>query len=253
MKNLGKVIATIECRMTSTRLPGKVLMEMVGKPVLELMVERVKKIKHIDEVVLATTTNPQDDKIEELAESLNIGFFRGSENRVLERVAMAAKAHNAQTILLLTGDCPLIDFEILSQLVELYRINDCDRVEMNTNEQSYYPDGLGAHILDIKDLLAGNTESETADEQEHPVLFYRKRKERFKSICLPPQPIINKPEIHITLDEKSDFEFIKNIYENFYYKNKNFRTEEILNYLEQNPQILNLVKEVKRTDVKTLN
>ena len=253
MNQLGKVVATIECRMTSTRLPGKVLKEICGKPVLELMVERLKRVKIVDEIILATTVNKTDDPIVELAKKLNVTCFRGSEPNVLKRVADAAKASNADTVLCLTGDCPLTDWNILSQLLETYRYNTGKRAECNHPSKELYPNGLGAHIISMKDLEFAGNDAKTKDEQEHVVIYFRKRPETYPCIYLPPQPQILRPDIQITLDEPSDFELIKNIYEHFYFERPDFTSEDIIKYIDSNPELSKLVKDVKRIDSSILN
>jgi len=119
-----KVVVSIEARMGSSRLPGKSLKKILGKPMLELMIERVKDCKEIDDIVVATSSNKKDDAIEELTSKLQVNCFRGSEDDVLDRVLNAAKMVNADVILELWGDCPLIDPEILDNLVDFYKKND---------------------------------------------------------------------------------------------------------------------------------
>jgi spore coat polysaccharide biosynthesis protein SpsF (cytidylyltransferase family) len=106
---MPRTVATIEARMTSTRLPGKALKEAVGKPMLELMIERLRRAPSLDGIVVATTTNATDDAVEALARRLGVGVWRGSENDVLQRVLDAATHYNIDVIVETTGDCPLID------------------------------------------------------------------------------------------------------------------------------------------------
>ena len=101
-----KIIATIEARMTSSRLPGKVLKPILGRPVLELLIERLRRARSLNDIAVATTTNPADDAIEALARRLGVGCYRGSEDDVLDRVLKAAKSANADVIVEITGDCP---------------------------------------------------------------------------------------------------------------------------------------------------
>ena len=113
-----KIVATIEARMTSTRLPGKVLLPLAGKPALERLVERLKRSLYIDEIVVATTTNQTDEPIVELCESLGVKYFRGSELDVLKRVLGAAESVRADIIVEITGDCPLMDWRIVDRGIE---------------------------------------------------------------------------------------------------------------------------------------
>ena len=135
-----RICATIEARMTSSRLPGKVIKPILDKPTLELMVERVKRIECLDDIILATTTNADDDCLVELAERLGIKCFRGSEDDVLERVLHAAQAHDVDIIVELTGDCPLLDPALVDQGVATYLEKGVDYL---TNSQpASYPIGM---------------------------------------------------------------------------------------------------------------
>src|SRR4051812_29101977 len=106
---VSRVVATIEARMGSSRLPGKVLMKAVDRPLLSLMVERVRRARYLDEVVVATTSAERDSVIADLCQAEGIAVFRGSEDDVLGRVVAAGRAHGAEVSVLLTGDCPLHD------------------------------------------------------------------------------------------------------------------------------------------------
>src|SRR2546422_5760271 len=114
---MGRIVATIEARMTSKRLPGKVLKPAVGRPMLELMVERARRSRYLDEVVVATTTNDTDEPVVEMCKRGGIACFRGSEDDVLQRVVDAGRAHQADVSVLLTGDCPLIDPVVIDKVV----------------------------------------------------------------------------------------------------------------------------------------
>ncbi|MFZ3132817.1 MAG: NTP transferase domain-containing protein, partial [Desulfosporosinus sp.] len=115
-----KICATIEARMSSTRLPGKVLLDLVGKPVLQHIIERLSRSKYVDEVIVATTDNPCDDQIVALCHSIGCAYFRGSEDDVLLRVLDTARDVNADIIVEITGDCPVIDWRHVDHLIELF-------------------------------------------------------------------------------------------------------------------------------------
>ncbi|MDB4593252.1 NTP transferase domain-containing protein, partial [Paracoccaceae bacterium] len=112
-----KLVATIEARMNSSRLPGKVLFPVLGRPLLSFLIERLKSVQSIDEIVIATTVNKIDEPIVELAKSLNVSFFRGSENDVMSRVIGAAESHEADSIVEITGDCPILDPDLVEQTI----------------------------------------------------------------------------------------------------------------------------------------
>lgn len=246
MKDLGKVIAIIECRMGSSRLPGKVLLKIDGKTILEILCERIKQCEYIDEIVFATTDLDKDEPIVELAIKIGVGVYRGSEDNVLSRVADAAKAFGAETCVCITGDCPLIDPEIIGQLIDLYRYNKCDRAECNPPSGSLYPDGLGSHIVNVKDMEYAKLNAVSDSEKEHVVLYFRNNKDKYKCAYLPPQKKIMRPDIQITLDEKADFDLISNIYSALVVEDPFFGANKIIEYLDKNKELLQINEAVHR-------
>lgn len=227
-----KVVATIECRMTSTRLPGKVLMEAVdGVSFLEYIANRIRRSSMVDEVVFATTTNRTDDPIEELANKIGIGCFRGSEDDVLGRVLGAAKSYNADVIVELHGDCPFVDPDIISQVVGLYIYNKCDYAK--NFEPNGYPDGLDVQVFSVGLLEEADRLGQTADDREHVSWYFRNRPERYKHLTLPAPDSLRYPELRLTLDTQDDLKFIKSILPKLHNKNPNFSSYELIEELKQ--------------------
>ncbi len=148
----NKVVATIEARMTSSRLPGKVLMTAAGKTMLEHMIDRVKLVKGIDEIIIATTVNLADDEICKLAKKNKVSYYRGSENDVLDRVLKAAQFFEADIIIELTADCPVIDHNIIEQSLNIFKSHKVDYVS-NVIIRSY-PDGMDTQVFKTETLLA---------------------------------------------------------------------------------------------------
>ena len=163
-----KVVASIEARMGSSRLPGKSIRKILDKPMLELMIERVKECKEVDDIVVATSSNKKDNVIAELASKLDVNYFRGSENDVLDRVLNAAKMIKADVIVELWGDCPLIDPEILDDLVTFYKKNNLDCIGTSLpNFKKEFPLGISALIFSTKILddvskITKNPEDQTS-------------------------------------------------------------------------------------------
>lgn len=241
----GKIVATIECRMTSSRLLGKVLLEGIdGKSMLEVMVERVKAVKGIDQITLATTTNKTDDVLERLAGKLGIGCFRGSEDDVLSRVLGAAKKFKADIIVELTGDCPLIDPEIVAQVIDCYRNNDCDYA--SNCDPNTYPIGMDTQVFSTDSLETADKEGLTPADREHVSLYIRKRPEKFKQSILIAPPHLKRPDIQVTLDEKDDYELIRRILQKLYPANKYFSCLDIIKACEEEPALLEINRAVKR-------
>lgn len=239
-----KIVATVEGRMTSSRLPGKILMEACGKPMLQLLTERLKKVEKIDEIVLATTVNATDDPVEELAKSIGVKCFRGSEEDVLKRVLDAANSVDASLIVEITGDCPLIDPGIVSQAIDLYLLNDCDYVA--NLDPGLFPVGMDVQIFSTELLELANKEGISQEDREHVSWFIRRQPERFTKICLPAPTELKWPELEITLDEREDYELIKKIFEHFYPENSNFNCVDIVRFLRGNESLLNINRDVTR-------
>jgi spore coat polysaccharide biosynthesis protein SpsF len=229
------VVASIEARMTSTRLPGKVLMPCLGRPMLELMVERIRRSRHIDAIVVATTVNATDDPIVELAQRLGIGFFRGSEFDVVGRVTSAMQTAEADVIVQLTADCPLIDPEIIDQLVRIYAANEFDHVS-NTILRSY-PDGLDVQVSALPILEQCYALCENDEDREHLFYTIRKHQEQIKTFQVLAPPELCWPHWRWTLDTQADYQLICRIYEHLYAKNPAFASAEIAAFMLANPDL----------------
>lgn len=247
-KREGKIVSTIECRMTSSRLPGKVLLDAIDhKSMLEIMVERVKQVRQVDEIVIATTLNPQDDPIEALARKLTISCFRGSEEDVLSRVLNAARNAKADCIVELTGDCPLIDVEIVSQIIDLYLFNECDYA--SNCEPHTYPIGMDTQVFSYKALEEADKKGRTQEDREHVSWYIRQNPDRFRLLTLIAPPSLHYPDVQVTLDEADDYKLMKKILEKLYPMNKYFSCYDILKLLRENLELLEINKAVRRLDV----
>jgi len=244
MKNLGKVVASIEARMTSTRLPGKVLLPVLGKPILFYLVERLKSVRKIDEIVLATTINPQDDSLEAFAIENNIKCFRGSEDDVLQRVIGAVDSVNGTTIIEITGDCPIVDVELVSQVISLYEHNDV-KYASNAHIRSY-PDGMDVQVFALDTLIKSSTMTTNSLHREHVSLHIRENSCLFPHANLIAPPKLNYPNLGLTLDEPDDYKLLKTLIERLYPLNPLFGCMEVLDLLAENPELLKLNNLVER-------
>lgn len=246
-KKNKKIIATIECRMTSSRLPGKVILEAGGKPMIQILIERLKKVPQLKEIVLATTVNRDDDILVEKAQKAGIPYFRGSEEDVLKRVLHAAKSVKGDIIVEITGDCPLIDPEIVSQVIDTYLENDCDYA--SNLDPIRFPIGMDTQVFSTSLLELADKETESKEDREHVSWFIRRQPERFRKIHFPPPPSLRWPELEITLDEKKDYLLIKKIYEHFSRKNPDFTCSDIVAFLRANPELLKINSDVRRKNM----
>ena len=145
-----KIIAIIQARMNSSRLPGKVMADICGKPSLECILERVQRARSIHQIIVATTRDPSDNVVVDLCKTLQVNCFRGDENDVLGRFWGAAKAVNAEIVVRLTADCPMIDPDVIDEVVSKFLSADYDYVS-NTIERTY-PDGLDVEVMSIDAL-----------------------------------------------------------------------------------------------------
>lgn len=242
-----KIVLTIEARMTSSRLPGKVLMESCGKPLLQHMIERVKRCQGISDVVVATTINDTDDAIVELCNKINCKYFRGSEDDVLLRVLDAAKSVSADIIVETTGDCPLIDWRHIDYLVEFFLKNEYDFVANNIERS--FPDGFDIRIFSTEALEQVNNLSQEMADHEHVSIYFPNHPEKFTSYNWKADYFENRPEYEVTLDERGDYMLIDSIFKGLFFQNEDFTCRDVIAYLDQNPHLLEYVKDIKRTIV----
>jgi spore coat polysaccharide biosynthesis protein SpsF len=231
--NSRYVVASIEARMTSTRLPGKVLMRCLNRPMLELMIERVRRSRYVDAIVVATTVNTTDDPIVQLAERLNIIFFRGSEFDVVGRVTGAMQSAQADIIVQLTSDCPLIDPEIIDQFVRIYAANEFDHVS-NAILRSY-PDGLDVQVASLPILEKCYALCENDKDREHLFYTIRRNTDKIKTFHVLAPPDLCWPQWRWTLDTVDDYRRICRIYEHFYAKNPTFSSYDIAEFMLAEP------------------
>lgn len=246
VKKGKKIVATIEARMASTRLPGKVMKQILGKPVLELLVERLKKVELIDEIVIATTTNQSDDIIERFCGKIGIKCFRGSEEDVLKRVLDAAKSVNAELIVEITGDCPLIDPDIARECIKLFLKGNYDYVSNGCLEKTF-PDGLAVQVFPVKVLEEVNALTKDPVDHEHVSLYIYRHPERYRLKNYKAEGELYWPELAITLDTPQDYELIKRIYEELYPGNNNFTAYDVVRFLRKNPELISINRDDTRS------
>jgi spore coat polysaccharide biosynthesis protein SpsF len=242
-----KFVATIEARMTSSRLPGKVLAPLGGKPALEVMVERLRKVPAIDQIVIATTSNETDNPVQELAERLGIGFWRGSEDDVLQRVLDAATAHDADVIVEFTGDCPLIDPEIAGQVIDTYRNAGVDYVS-NVMTRSF-PMGMETQVFARRILEDVARRTQDKVDHEHVSLYIYRNPQLYSLRNVEAPAALTRPDLRLTLDTKEDLTVISSVYEALSKRSPSFSLSEMLAFLDANPAISAINSAVKHRHV----
>jgi len=243
-----RVVATVAARMTSSRLPGKVLMPCLGRPMLERLVERVRRSEYIDDIVVSTTVNAPDDAIVDAARALGIGWYRGSEDDVVARITGAMEEARADLVVQLTGDCPLLDPAIIDQLIRLHSFNSFDYVS-NTLVRSY-PRGLDAQIAPLSVLQESLRIAKDAPQHEHVFLSVYENPDRFRLFNLLAPPELCRPDWRWTLDTPEDYAFITEVYARLYPQTPCFTSADIARLLLERPEIAALNQEIRQKQVR---
>jgi spore coat polysaccharide biosynthesis protein SpsF len=238
------IVATIEARMTSSRLPGKVLLEAAGKPLLSHLVNRLRAVPSLDIICLATTTNVDDDILEIFAANEGISCFRGSEDNVLSRVIGASKSVGADVIVEITGDCPIIDPEIIEMTIRAYNKNNCEYVS-NVKVLSY-PVGMDVQVFSLDTLKRSQSMTSNASDLEHVASHIRRHPEIFSHLNIVAPPSLHWPELGLTLDELGDYLLIKKVIEYFGNEKSLFSCADVINLLQNNPNWIALNSHVAR-------
>lgn len=242
-----KIVATIEARMTSSRLPKKVLLDLCGKPSLQHMIERLKRSRYVDDVVVATTVNETDNPVIELCQQIGCSYYRGSEEDVLLRVLDAAKSVDGDIIVETTGDCPVIDWRHVDYLVEQFFNGEYDYVS-NIIERTF-PRGFDTQVFPVDVLEKVNQLTRDEADHEHVSLYIYRHPENFRLWNWSAPQGVRHPEYEITLDTKEDYQLIQAIYNQLYEKNRDFGCEEVVELLNEKPELLEYIREVKRKHV----
>lgn len=222
----------IQARVNSTRLPAKVLKKVLGKTLLEFELERVKRASTVDSIIVATTDNQTDEVIEKLVSSLGFKVFRGSEIDVLDRYYEAAEFSGIKTIVRITGDCPLIDPGVIDDVVNFYKNGDFDYVTNGIN--SNFPDGMDVEVFSFEALRKAWEEAKLPSEREHVTAYIWKNPSLFKLGTFKGNK--NYSAYRLTVDEPKDFSLVSQVISQLYPENPDFSLEDIISYLEKNPE-----------------
>lgn len=227
------IIAILQARLSSSRLPGKVLRLILGKPMLELQIERLSRVTLVDRLIVATSDEASDDPIAELCQRLGYGCFRGSLTDVLDRYYQAARIYRAQTVVRLTGDCPLTDPEVVDHGINYFLAHDYDYVT-NCIERTY-PIGLDMEVFRFTALEQSWRTAVLPSEREHVTPYMRNHPELFAVGNFKNE--IDLSHHRWTVDEPADFEFVQKIYESLYPGNPRFATNHILDLIHERPEL----------------
>ncbi len=230
-----KFVATIEVRMGSSRYPGKALVDIAGKPLLERVVDRIRLCKKIDDIVIATTVNPLDDAIESLARRIGVACYRGSEDDVLDRVVRSAEYMHADVTVQFGGDSPFIDFEMVDDLIQLYL--DDPTADLITNSlELTYPLGVYTYVVPMKVMKLTANLAKNGAEREDVTRYIWEHPEKFRLVNRRAPGELNRPELRLTVDYKEDVDLTRKIYEGLSDKG-NFTTMDVIHFLDRHPEL----------------
>lgn len=244
------ILGILQARVSSTRLPDKVLRPLLGKPMILRQIERLKRIVQIDRLVLATSNDPSDDRLAEVCAAENIECFRGDLDDVLDRFYKAAQQYRPEYIVRLTGDCPLADPEVIDNLITYFLAGAYD-YSSNSLEPTF-PDGLDAEIFRFSCLEEAWKEAVLPSQREHVTPFIYQQPDRFRIGCMLNN--IDLSGLRWTVDEPADYDLVARIYEVLYPQNPHFLSSDILQLLKREPELCSINVAITRNEgyVKSL-
>lgn len=218
------ILAILQARMSSSRLPGKVLAAVLGEPMMGRQIERIRRSRHIDQVVIATSDDPSDDPVAAYGAAIGVDVVRGSLHDVLSRFLGALDRYpDAEIMLRLTADCPLVDWRVLDALIEKHRASGADYTN-NTSVKSF-PHGLDAEAMKPEALRRAAREATSAYDHEHVTPYLYSEPGRFRTEVLTRAPSL--AHLRWTVDYPEDLEFVRHVYETLHPADPDFDTEAV--------------------------
>lgn len=232
----------VQARMTSTRLPGKILLPLGGQPMLVRLIARLRRVHRADALVIATTTNTADDPVAALCQRLGVACHRGSEHDVLSRYADAARLHQADTVVRITSDCPLIDPELIDRLIEDFAQGSCDYV--SNMLPPTWPYGMAVEVFSAQALQEAHAQASQDSEREHVTPFIYRNPERYRLrnvACLQ-----NLSHHRWTVDTPEDYELVNLLFGAAYLVNPEFRLGDLLAEMQRHPEWIRINQHVQQ-------
>lgn len=237
------VLGILQARVSSSRLTGKVLKPILGRPMLLHQLDRVRRARALDALVVATSTEPSDDAIEALCASAGVRCFRGSLHDVLDRFYQAALPFSPQIVVRMLGDCPLNDPDVIDRVVEFLIAGGYD---IAGAAPTTFPDGLDVEAMRFAILEQAWRQAVRPSDREHVSLFIVRQPERFRVGGY--ENSVDLSHLRWTVDEPEDFELIRRIYEALYPANAAFTTQDILDLLAARPELSELNRRFQRNE-----
>jgi spore coat polysaccharide biosynthesis protein SpsF len=237
-----KTLIIVQARMTSTRLPGKVLLPLAGEPMLSRLVERLSRVQRAAGVLIATTINATDDPIISCCAQLGVPCYRGSEHDVLLRYADAAKLHGAEVVVRITSDCPLIDPALIDQMIATYAEGNSDYV--SNMLLPTWPYGMAVEVFSAAVLQQAQDEASHPAEREHVTPFFYWHPERFRLRNV--SSAVDLSHHRWTVDTSDDYELVRRLFESLFKDRPNFTLDNILSLMDEHPEWLGINKHVQQ-------
>jgi spore coat polysaccharide biosynthesis protein SpsF len=237
-----KATAILQGRIGSTRLPGKVLLPLVGKPVMQHVYERILHCKNIDRIIVATTPAPRDDPIVKLFEKIGVTVFRGSEADPLDRYYRAATHHGAEHIVRIMADCPLVDPEVVDEVIEMYFNGSYDSCYLGGE----FPTGLDTTVFSYGALEKCWKEGHQTSDREHITSYMSNNPELFKIGVL--EKFEGLFHHRWVMDHEADYKLMVEIYDALYKPGKVFISGDVLKLLEEHPQLFQINSGIPRDE-----
>lgn len=227
------ILAVLQARLSSRRLPGKVLLPLLGEPMLKRQIDRLRRARTLDGLVLATSRDASDDPLAAAAAGWGVPVHRGSLDDVLDRFVTAAAPFAPDAVVRITGDCPLLDWQVVDAAVALYRGSGADYA--GNADPPTYPDGLDVEVIRFAALQRAAAEAVLPAEREHVTLYLRRHPDRFRIAVLRGDRDLS--HLRWTVDEPADFAFVEAVYRRLYPARPDFRTPDILALLAAEPDL----------------
>lgn len=237
----------VQARMTSTRLPGKVLLPLAGQPMLVRLIERLRRVQRADGIVVATTVNASDDPIAAVCDSLGVPVHRGSEADVLSRYAEAATRFGATTVVRITSDCPLIDPQVVDQMLDAYSAHSVDYLS-NMLPPSW-PYGMAVEVFSNEVLQQAHAQAREAAEREHVTPFVYWRPERFRLHNLACASDLSQHRW--TVDTPEDYALVQRIFETLHPQQANFTMDDVLRLMQAHPDWMRINQHIEQKTATT--
>ena len=238
------ILALLQARYSSSRLPGKVLKPILGKPMLLHQIERLRNSKMIDKLVVATSNNISDDAIEKMCTDNNIEIFRGDLENVLDRFYQCAKLYNPDYVVRLTGDCPLADWQVVDQVIQCHLDGNNDYT--SNCFPPTYPDGLDVEVVKREVLEEAWKKAVLPSEKEHVTYYINQRPNDFQIGNFEHSQDLS--ELRWTVDELEDFFFVDRVYQDLYESNPLFTMYDVLNLLKEYPEMTQINDKFNRNE-----